>query len=171
MKSKQINWEQVRQEPDLFLLIDAAQEPKLIEKWLKSSPKPQVRSLFENTPEARIPLYAAPLLLKLDSESSALDRILPQWLQHNTFLNVLSTALPMDKLIIHLQSFLDARLPSGEEALFRFYDPTVACLLDQMLSIEHYDRLMQPLNHWWYANDDGSFNALPLSSKTPRGIG
>ena len=30
MKSKQINWEQVRQEPDLFLLIDAAQEPKLI---------------------------------------------------------------------------------------------------------------------------------------------
>lgn len=169
MNPKQIDWAQIRQEPNLFLLIDAAQEPKVMEEWLNSLPKPQIRSLFENTPEARIPLYAAPLLLRIDSESSDFDQVLPRWLKLNTFLNILSTRLTMDQLIIHLQPFLKARLPSGEDALFRFYDPTVTCLLNKMLSTEHYNHLMQPINNWWYANDEGSFNALPLPSKIQRG--
>ena len=172
MQSHNIEPIHIFKQPNLYLLIDAAQEPELIKQWLYQSPTPQVRSLFEKTPEAQIPLYAAPLLLKVHTKDldAGLYDLIDVWLKQNTFLNTISTTMSADMLIDHLRPFLEAHLPSGKNALFRFYDPTVACLLDKMLSMENYTKLMKPLDQWWYANDEGSFNALPSPSNiTNRG--
>lgn len=144
-----------------YLLIDAAQEPALIEQWLNGQTKPKVRSLFENTLEQNIPLSASPILYQLNNNHLALKERMGRWLEQSTCVNVIMTRLNVDELIEHLQSLLYGKLPSGEEVLFRFYDPTVACVLPNMLPRAEYDTMMHPIANWWYANDEGLFEALP----------
>jgi hypothetical protein len=149
-----------------YLLIDAAQEPDLMKKWLSQHQNQPIRSLFEGTLEEAHPLYVAPLLLKIPHDRiDDLSHDVSDWLAQSAMVNVLHTELETDDLIKHLQPFLDAKLPDGDMALFRLFDPTVAVLLPKMLSKEHYISLMTPISGWWVALDDETFERLPYDKK------
>lgn len=146
----------------LYLLIDAAQQDQTIEQWLNSEPPPQVRSLFEGTLEGELPLRVAPLLLELSpTTAQTLDATVNVWLSNSPMISALSTPLSINELIAHLQPFLEAKLPTGELAIFRLFDPTVAKLMPGMLDKENYINLFMPIHEWWIANDAGLFERLP----------
>lgn len=158
-----------RHHPDtegVYLLVDAAQQPEMIQAWLEAHADIPVRSLFENTLESDIPLYAAPMLIQLNKD--LMQRLNPDvqaWSEQGTMLGVINARLLMDELIAHLQPYLEAKLPSHEVALFRIYDPQVTKLLPKMLSNDSYCQLFEPLIAWFVQNDEGQFELLPKTNK------
>ena len=151
----------IHQDGGLYVLIDAAQEAKLIQSWLDTGAAKHVRSLFENTPESKLPLSCVPLLYRLSNENfNDMNQQVEKWLQLSPMISVLNIKTSVDDCIQHLQKFLDAMLPSGEPALLRFYDPSVQAFLPYLLDEKHYEQLLSPIINWWYSKEDGTFTEL-----------
>jgi type VI secretion system secreted protein VgrG len=74
--------------------------------------------------------------------------------------SLIETSLSKQSLIKHLQPFLQAEMPNGELALFRFYDPSITKILDKMLDKQEYQKLFKPLNNWWVQQANDTFNNL-----------
>lgn len=148
---------------NLFLLLDAAKNYLFIREWLKKlSPQKtkEIGNLFEGTIDETSPLEASPLLISLKFETK--DDIRQQLLieENIGMFSIIETSLSKYELIHHLQPFLQAELPNGELALFRFYDPSIIKILNQMLDKENFDVLMKPMLNWWYQNLDDNFLIL-----------
>ncbi len=74
--------------------------------------------------------------------------------------SILKTNLSNQELIKHFQPFLQAELPAGELALFRFYDPSVIKSLNRLLDKKNLDILLEPIDGWWYQEVSGDFKLL-----------
>lgn len=162
--------EQIAQENsanNFFLLFDTAKNYLFIRRWLKALPQIKLKNignLFEGTIDETSPLEVSPLLILITLDTKV--EIKKQFMVEENIgmFSVIETPLSKHELIQHLQPFLQAELPNGELALFRFYDPSIVKILDQMLDNENYDLLMKPIKKWWYQDFQGLFHSL-LRSK------
>lgn len=103
-----------------YAVIDGAQDPRLVD-LVRSCAQRICLFKGELAPEV---LQAAPWLVRIDERES----LLSTWRQHGDGLSwgvTLLSELPLEALQRHLRRFLQARLPDGTMALFRFYDPRV----------------------------------------------
>ena len=104
--------------PAWFAIIDGAQDPRL---------EALVRSCVDHVCLFKGELHpalsqAAPWLVRIDER----DPLLDTWRQHGKAQNwgiMLLSSLDLHDLRRQLRRFLQARLPDGTIALFRFYDP------------------------------------------------
>ncbi len=83
-------------------------------------------------------------LYKLDSKAPAVS-----W--------IASTHL-LDKLAIHLASFLNVTLPDDKVALFRFYDPRVLKNLPEILEKEQCESIVSMVDEWLYKSEGNCYS-------------
>lgn len=104
--------------------------------------------LFDGTPEEAI-RHVGPLLVALSSDSPLTAKSLTDWeTKYSSGVIQIATELALDDLANHLRNRLTVVLPTGEERLFRFYDPSVFGILDRELDNEQYWAFWQPLALW-----------------------
>ncbi|UUS56566.1 MULTISPECIES: DUF4123 domain-containing protein [unclassified Acinetobacter] len=147
-------------ENNFFLLLDTAKNYLFIRRWLKKlsfKKLKQIGNLFEGTIDETSPLEVSPLLIPIHFETK--DELNKQFLieENIGMFSVLETPLSKHELIQHLQPFLQAELPTGELALFRFYDPFIIQVLNQMLNEQEYSDLLKPITNWWVQQMDNTF--------------
>jgi Domain of unknown function (DUF4123) len=103
-----------------FAIIDGAQDPRLV---------PLIQScrehdcLFAGKLEADL-AAASPWIVRIDER----DQLLSTWQAHGRGLNwgiMIEAQVQLADLRRHFRKFLQAKLPDGMIALFRFYDPRV----------------------------------------------
>ena len=149
-------------EGKLWLLIDAAQQPRLIRNWLENQSTQSVVSLFENTPEKELPLYASPFLYPITANNSKdVEKTITEWLTEANMLTILDTEQSTSSIQKHLQNYFDVMLPDGKAALFRFYDPSITAYIHHLLDKTNYEKLVNKFDHWWYAVNENEFRQLP----------
>lgn len=146
-----------------FLLLDTAKKHLFVRKWLKKLPEEKLKqlgNLFEGTIDDTSPLEVSPLIIPITFETK--DQLEKQLLIEDNIgmFSVIETALSKHQLIHHLQPFLQAELPTGELALFRFYDPFIIKILDKMLDDVNYQLLLKPINNWWFQEPNNTFTNL-----------
>lgn len=146
-----------------FLLLDTAKNHLYIKSWLNRLSKVEknkIGNLFEQTIDETSPLEVSPLLIQITNESRG--QLKKSLVVDDTIgmLSIIETSLSKQELIQHLQPFLQAELPNGELALFRFYDPSIVKMLGKMLDHESYELLLKPINNWWYQEFDDSFKNI-----------
>lgn len=103
-----------------FAVIDCAQDERLVS--LVQACKNHVCLLVGDV--APVLQAAAPWLVKIDDA----DPLMPTWQAHGRNGNwgiMCDSELSMNDLRRHFRKFLQAKLPDGMIALFRFYDPRV----------------------------------------------
>jgi len=69
---------------------------------------------------------------------------------------ILVSKLGTDELAEYYQQFLEAQLPDGKTVLFRFYDPTVLCVLITKPQHSVTKRILEPLTTLYW-KEDGFF--------------
>jgi Domain of unknown function (DUF4123) len=108
------------QAPLWYAVIDGARDNRL--EGLVKSCRDHI-CLFKGVDDPAL-LQAAPWLVRIDES----EPLLATWQQHGKGQNwglMLQSALPLADLQKFLRKFLQAKLPDGMLALFRFYDPRV----------------------------------------------
>lgn len=104
-----------------YAIIDCAQDPRLVD--LVRSCRDHM-CLFKGRDLDSKLLSASPWLVRINDA----DPLLGIWQQHGHGANwgiMILSPLTMEQLHRHLRRFLQAKLPDGMIALFRFYDPRV----------------------------------------------
>lgn len=108
------------QAPVWYAIIDGSRDPRL--EGLVNSCSERI-CLFKGVKNPRLS-QAAPWLVRIDER----EPLLATWQQHGrgqSWGMMVQTALPLGQLQNFFRRFLQARLPDGMLALFRFYDPRV----------------------------------------------
>ncbi len=105
---------------NLYGLIDAARDERLYD-WIAAEPDHACLFAGELDPELR---RAAPHIVRLAPGSDFLARWHADGRGRSWGIQCLS-ARPLAEVRRHFRHFLQARLPSGQTILFRFYDPRV----------------------------------------------
>lgn len=108
-------------EPAWYAIIDGARDPRLADLVRGCADH---LCLFKGRDLDPALLGVAPWLVRID----AAEPLLSTWQQHGHAASwglMLLSASPTDDLRRHLRRFLQAKLPDGTIALFRFYDPRV----------------------------------------------
>lgn len=152
-----------KQDSNFYLLIDSAKNHTYIKRWLKTQSKNQrnqIGSLFQGTIDESSPLEVSPLLLSIDQAN---NRALQQTLivsESIGLFGLIETSLSKQALIQHLQPFLQAEMPDGGLALFRFYDPLITQVLYKMFDEQEYQTLLKPINNWWVQKSNNTFKKL-----------
>lgn len=106
--------------PAWYAIIDGARDPRL--HGLVSSCASHL-SLFKGQLDPAL-FAVSPWLVRIDER----ETLLSTWQQHGRGQSwgiMLLSALPIEQLQRHFRRFLQAKLPDGTIALFRFYDPRV----------------------------------------------
>jgi len=152
-----------KNDSNFFLLLDTAKNHLYIKRWLKTQSKVkinQIGNLFQGTIDETSPLEVSPLLIPIKTETSQnlQNRLMVQ--ENLGMFSVLETSLTLQELIHHLQPFLQAEMPNGELALFRFYDPFITQVLGKMLGEKEYNDLLKPISNWWIQQMDNTFKKL-----------
>lgn len=148
---------------NFYLLLDTAKNHIYIRRWLKTLPEKQfnqIGNLFHGTIDETSPLEVSPLLLHINQENNEVLQRTLLVSENIGMFSLIETSLSKQSLIKHLQPFLQAEMPNGELALFRFYDPSITKILDKMLDKQEYQKLFKPLNNWWVQQANDTFNNL-----------
>ena len=151
----------------LYALLDCAIDDELPHCVIDLDRKMAFRSLFENTELSEL-ADVGPLLIEVNQNSIAFQYVLGKMSKHSWGYFVLSDQ-DIDPLVAHFQKSLEARLPSGESHLFRFYDPNVMINQCKILSSEKLSELIGLGNFlmlpesvdqsWHFINDEGKSQA------------
>lgn len=156
-------FQQHEESSNFFLLLDTAKNHMYIKRWLRALSKAQrnqIGNLFQGTIDETSPLEVSPLLIIINKD--CIEEVKRKLLidENIGMFSIIETSLSKQALIHHLQPFLQAELPSGELALFRFYDPYILKLLPTLLDHESFIALLKPLKRWWYQELNGTFKNL-----------
>lgn len=103
-----------------FAVVDAAQHPSLLDLIKRAT---RQECLFSGDVPADL-AAASPYLVEITDGIPLMDA----WRDHGAGQNwglMIESELSFDTLRRHLKKFLNAKLPDGTVALFRFYDPRV----------------------------------------------
>lgn len=104
--------------------------------------------LFDGTPEEAI-RHVGPLLVALPTALPPTAKSLIDWeTQYPSGIIHITTELVPGDLANHLRNRLTVVLPTGEERLFRYYDPAVFGILASELNNEQYWAFWRPLALW-----------------------
>jgi len=146
-----------------FLLIDGAKVNDLAQVIYRELEKPQCDALYRGTELADL-LEVSPWLVETGMESSLAHKCFGEW-KHQGAAIVLQADCPFEEVMSHLRGLLLARLGTGDDVVFRFYDPEIArYLLNWDSSGEDLKRLLGPCGllaiqdrrtgEWAYFNND-----------------
>lgn len=147
MKMRESNLES---EVYLHALVDGLQYEQLFDKEITYLNRVNA-PLFREFGDAAI-AFAGPWLFDLEqadewfNEFSELEQAKPA-------VSWLITALPLDKLTIHLQQQLNVELPDGRIALLRYYDPRVLHKLSAVFTDSQLDHFTRGIINWLYQFD------------------
>lgn len=107
-----------------FILIDGAKVSDLAQAIYRDEETPRCDALYRGTELSEL-LEISPWLVETDMTSSLARRCFGDW-QHLGAAILLQTNCEFDEVIGHLRGLLIARLETGDEVIFRFYDPEIA---------------------------------------------
>lgn len=136
-----------------FAVIDAAQDARLFDLVQTCADK---ACLFKGNLDPVLE-RAAPWLVRIDPR----EQLLPVWQEHGRGRSwgiMAYCALPLEDLRTCLRRFLQARLPDGKIALFRFYDPRVFATYLRAASPDERVAWFETVQQ--YAVEDGQSPAL-----------
>ncbi|MDV3309108.1 MAG: DUF4123 domain-containing protein, partial [Cyclobacteriaceae bacterium] len=126
-----------------YLLIDGAKVENLPETIYTESPGAPCDSLYRGTELADM-LEISPWLVEAHPESSLGAKCFEHWMYRGVAIALQANA-GLDELVTHFRDLLIAKLDSGDEVVFRFYDPEIARqLLAQDPRSENAKRLLGP---------------------------
>lgn len=135
-----------------FALIDLAPHEGLLKKLVQANDSgARLKSLFDGTPEEAL-LDGAPILIELSAQqrSKALLRTLISAEKASPSVTWICCRLSLEELFLHLQPYIDADMPNGRKALFRFYDPRILSAIRGGLSSDPLGKtLFAPISEWW----------------------
>jgi hypothetical protein len=149
----------------LYALLDAACEPSVLKVLFES--KAEYESLFEGIPGAQL-THFAPYLVRVPKESPLLEKLVQQgWGKNWGIYLTSSQALP--DLRTHFRQFLMVKMPEGEQAYFRFYDPRVLRLFLPTCTAEETNLIFGPVKY--YLTEDEKPDVLLRFSNKGVGVG
>jgi len=126
-----------------FLLIDGAKVSDLAQTTYRDEKSPRCDALYRETELSDL-LEISPWLVETDMNSQLARRCFDHW-RHLGAAIVLQANCQFDEVIGHFRGLLMARLATGDEVLFRFYDPEIARhLLKRDKAAEDVRRIMGP---------------------------
>lgn len=135
-----------------FALIDLAPHEGLLKKLVRANDSgARWKSLFDGTPEESL-LDGAPILVELSTQPrhKALLRVLLSAESASPSVTWICCRLSLEDLFLHLQPFIDADMPNGRKALFRFYDPRILSAIRDGLGSDPLGKaLFTPTSEWW----------------------
>ncbi len=108
-------------EPVWYAIIDGARDPRLADLVRSCASHLCLFKARDLDPALQM---VAPWLVRIDPT----EPLLATWQQHGHAASwglMALSALPIEQLQRHFRRFLQAKLPDGTIALFRFYDPRV----------------------------------------------
>lgn len=111
----------LRQQTNLYALLDAAREPTVIER-LKASGEHHA-SLYDGEEGEQLSTFG-PWLAKVSPDKPLLEELVRDgW--GNSWGVYLTCGRPFAEIRRHLRRFLVVKLPDGRQVCFRYYDPRV----------------------------------------------
>ncbi|EON90579.1 hypothetical protein MARLIPOL_18060 [Marinobacter lipolyticus SM19] len=126
-----------------FILVDGAKVDDLSQVIYREIEKPLCDALYRGTELADL-LEISPWLVEAGMDSSLALKCFEDW-KHQGVAIVLQADCRFEEVMDHLRGLLMARLVTGDEVVFRFYDPEIARhLLKLDSSDEDLRRLMGP---------------------------
>ena len=126
-----------------FILIDGAKVNNLPQVIYREIETPHCDALYRETELADL-LEISPWLVETGIDSSLTLKCFNDW-KHQGVAIVLRADCHFEEVMQHLRGLLMARLVTGDEVVFRFYDPEIARhLLKLDSSGENVRRLMGP---------------------------
>ncbi|MDS1311703.1 DUF4123 domain-containing protein [Marinobacter xiaoshiensis] len=126
-----------------FLLIDGAKVENLAEAIYRVSPGAPCDSLYRGTELADMS-EISPWLVEAQSDSSLGIKCFDHYM-HRGVAIAFQTNASLDELVAHLRGLLIAKLATGDDVVFRFYDPEIARqLLSQDPLGENVKRILGP---------------------------
>ncbi|WP_341581089.1 DUF4123 domain-containing protein [Marinobacter metalliresistant] len=112
------------EESKTFLLIDGAKVKDLAQAIYREEANPRCDALYRGTELADL-LEVSPWLVETHLNSALARKCFEEWKQLGAAI-VLQADCPFEDVLDHLRGLLIARLATGEEVIFRFYDPEIA---------------------------------------------
>lgn len=126
-----------------FILIDGAKVNDLSQVIYREIETPHCDALYRETELADL-LEISPWLVEAGMDSSLALKCFEEWKNQGAAI-VLQADCQFEEVMDHLRGLLMARLVTGDEVVFRFYDPEIARhLLKQDSKGEDTRRLMGP---------------------------
>lgn len=126
-----------------FLLIDGAKVENLSEIIYKEIPDASCDSLYRGTELADMS-EISPWLVQADPESSLFSKCFDDWMNRGVAIALQADAA-FDELVTHFRGLVIGTLASGDEVVFRFYDPEIVRqLLSPDTQNENAKRLLGP---------------------------
>src|SRR5690554_884900 len=126
-----------------FLLIDGAKVNGLSQIIYCDEESPRCDALYRETELSGLS-EISPWLVETETNSALARKCFDDW-KHLGAAIVLQADCPFEELVDHLRGLLMARLATGDEVVFRFYDPEIArFLLSHETTGEGKSRLMGP---------------------------
>lgn len=126
-----------------FLLVDGAKVNDLSQVIYREIETPICDALYRGTELADL-LEISPWLVEAGMNSSLAIKCFEEWKRRGVAI-VLQANCDFEELIDHFRGLLMARLATGDQVVFRFYDPEIARnLLKRDSSGEDVRRLMGP---------------------------
>ncbi|MGQ7273387.1 DUF4123 domain-containing protein [Marinobacter sp. V034] len=126
-----------------FLLIDGAKVNDLSQVIYREEERPHCDALYRQTELSGLS-EISPWLVETGINSALARKCFDEW-KHLGAAIVLQADCPFEEVMDHLRGLLMARLVTGDEVVFRFYDPEIARnLLSRDSKGEGKSRLMGP---------------------------
>ncbi|HEJ9411951.1 DUF4123 domain-containing protein [Proteus mirabilis] len=134
----------------LFCLVCGLQYERLYDEeiiFLHNMTSP----LFRTFTDAKI-AWAGPWLIDVTNNENLINKLAVLEMSAPSVSWLISDT-PIDNLAIHLASLMNVTLPSGKNALFRFYDPRVMKNIPTLLDEEQMKIAMKPIIEWYYLSN------------------
>lgn len=149
----------------LYALLDAACEPSVLKVLFES--KEEYQSLFEGVAGAQL-THFAPYLVRVSKDSPLLDKLVQQGWGKNWGIYLTSNQ-SLQNLRTHFRQFLMIKMPGGEQAYFRFYDPRVLRVYLPSCTGDETNRFFGPMKNCLVEGEEP--HILLHFSSNDRGVG
>ncbi|CAD6532997.1 DUF4123 domain-containing protein [Paraburkholderia sabiae] len=157
-----------------YLIVDAAQDPRLLAQLKQAIPGTRSQCLLTHVQGPDLDA-AAPHLLTFPQFGA--DTQSWQWLADYgpalpAAVSIIATSLSFDALYAHLHSLIEVVLPDGDEMILAFWDPAILAMLvgqqddttlhvpGPALTIRQCEQLLAGVMAWWYWDRTGKLHQI-----------
>ncbi|ALM52431.1 DUF4123 domain-containing protein [Halomonas huangheensis] len=133
---------------DGYLLVDLSISPLTQRLILRLHEQQRTLSLFQGTPEEGFSHIAPHLIRWGDLSATERNQVIDLDQQVPAFAWLWTSNEETPSPFSHLKSQMDMRLPNGDLAMLRYYDPHVWMKLMDILDEEQKKELIGPVQYW-----------------------